>query len=161
MTSATKVRPVESADLLTLGRLGTLLVSEHYHFDPKRFLAPSATTPEAYARFLGSQMERDDAVVLVAARAQMVLGYAYGRLEGNDYMALRGPAGELHDLIVDPAHRGQGIGGMLLDAALGALARLGAPRVVLFTAERNSAAQRLFAASGFRRTMVEMTREID
>lgn len=159
MTSATKVRPAEPADLPTLGHLGTLLVAEHYHFDPKRFLAPSATTPEAYARFLGSQMERDDAVVLVASRADGVLGYAYGRLEGNDYMALRGPAGELHDLIVDPAHRRQGIGGMLLDAALGALARLGAPRVVLFTAERNSAAQRLFAASGFRRTMVEMTRE--
>ena len=36
----------------------------------------------------------------------------------------------------------------------------GAPRVVLSTAERNEAAQRLFARAGFRRTMLEMTREL-
>jgi RimJ/RimL family protein N-acetyltransferase len=32
--------------------------------------------------------------------------------------------------------------------------------VMLMTAEQNPAAQRLFARLGFRRTMVEMTREI-
>ena len=35
----------------------------------------------------------------------------------------------------------------------------GAPRVVLSTAEGNKAAQRLFARAGFRRTMIEMTRD--
>jgi hypothetical protein len=34
------------------------------------------------------------------------------------------------------------------------------PRVVLGTADSNHAAQRLFTALGFRRTMVEMTREL-
>jgi GNAT superfamily N-acetyltransferase len=33
-------------------------------------------------------------------------------------MALRGPAGVLYDLVVDPAHRRQGIGTALLEAAL-------------------------------------------
>jgi ribosomal protein S18 acetylase RimI-like enzyme len=50
---------------------------------------------------------------------------------------------------------------MLLDAALAFLKSRGAPRVVLETAERNEAAQRLFASAGFRRTMIEMTRELD
>jgi ribosomal protein S18 acetylase RimI-like enzyme len=63
--------------------------------------------------------------------------------------------------VVDPAHRGQGVGRMLLDAALAALGARGAPRVVLSTAERNDVAQRLFAHAGFRRTMIEMTRELD
>jgi RimJ/RimL family protein N-acetyltransferase len=36
----------------------------------------------------------------------------------------------------------------------------GAPRVMLWTAERNHAAQRLFEQAGFRRTMIEMTREL-
>jgi RimJ/RimL family protein N-acetyltransferase len=40
------------------------------------------------------------------------------------------------------------------------LHRRGAPRVVLWTADRNSAAQRLFERLGFRRTMIEMTKEL-
>jgi ribosomal protein S18 acetylase RimI-like enzyme len=35
------------------------------------------------------------------------------------------------------------------------------PRVLLMTAEQNASAQRLFARLGFRRTMIEMTREIE
>jgi len=50
-------------------------------------------------------------------------------------------------------------GRALLDATLEALKAKGAPRVVLSTAERNESAQRLFARAGFRRTMIEMTRE--
>ena len=74
-------------------------------------------------------------------------------------MSLRGPAGVLYDIVVDPAERGRGIGRTLLDATLAALEARGAPRVVLSTAERNEPAQHLFARAGFRRTMIEMTRE--
>jgi ribosomal protein S18 acetylase RimI-like enzyme len=90
-----------------------------------------------------------------------VLGYTYAGVEGTDYMALRGPAGVLYDVVVDPAHREQGVGRMLLEAAVAELRARGAPRVVLSTAERNENAQRLFARAGFRRTMIEMTRELD
>ncbi len=76
-------------------------------------------------------------------------------------MSLRGAAGVLYDIVVDPAYRKQGVGRMLLDATLEALRARGAPRVVLSTAERNAAAQRLFDRAGFRRTMIEMTRELN
>jgi ribosomal protein S18 acetylase RimI-like enzyme len=99
--------------------------------------------------------------MLVAERGGEVLGYTYAGVEGNDYMALRGPAGVLYDIVVDPAHRARGVGRMLLDATLAALEARGAPRCVLSTAERNESAQRLFARAGFRRTMIEMTRELD
>jgi ribosomal protein S18 acetylase RimI-like enzyme len=85
----------------------------------------------------------------------------YAAVEGYDYMLLRGPAGVLHDLIVSPEYRGRGIGGRLVNAALADLKARGAPRVVLSTADRNQAAQRLFARIGFRRTMIELTREFD
>ena len=65
----------------------------------------------------------------------------------------------LNEVGVASTHRGQGIGRMLLEAALAALRVRGAPRVVLSTAERNESAQRLFARAGFRPTMIEMTRE--
>jgi ribosomal protein S18 acetylase RimI-like enzyme len=76
-------------------------------------------------------------------------------------MSLRGPAGVLYDIVVDPSYRRQGVGRMLLDATLEALKTRGAPRVVLSTAERNAAAQHLFDHAGFRRTMIEMTRELN
>jgi ribosomal protein S18 acetylase RimI-like enzyme len=99
-------------------------------------------------------------VVLVAERGGGVLGYTYASVEGYDYMSLRGPAGVLNDIVVDPPERGRGIGRMLLEATIDELKTRGVPRVVLSTAEQNEAAQHLFARAGFRRTMIEMTREV-
>jgi ribosomal protein S18 acetylase RimI-like enzyme len=158
---AATIRPAWAADLPVLGRLGALLVRVHHDFDPQRFIPASPQTEHAYASFLGGQLDERDVVILVAERDGNVLGYTYAGVEAHDYMALRGPAGVLYDIVVDPAHRGRGVGRMLLDATLAALKVRGAPRVVLSTAERNEAAQRLFARAGFRRTMIEMTREME
>jgi ribosomal protein S18 acetylase RimI-like enzyme len=160
MTSIIILRSARPADLRAIGRLGALLVAEHHHFDPDRFLAATPSTEHAYAAFLGRELGRQNALVLVAERTGVVLGYSYAGIEGKDYMAFRGPAGVLYDLVIDPAHRRQGVGRMLLEAAVAELAARGAPRVVLSTAERNEAAQRLFASASFRRTMIEMTREL-
>ncbi len=157
---AVHIRAAEPADVQALGRLGALLVRLHHDLDPERFLAATPETAHGYGSFLGRQIDRPDAVLRVAERAGEVVGYAYAAVEGTDYMSLRGPAGVLHDILVDPAHRGQGVGRALLEATLEALAAKGAPRVVLSTAERNETAQRLFASAGFRRTMIEMTREL-
>jgi ribosomal protein S18 acetylase RimI-like enzyme len=159
MTSVT-VRPARKADGAAMGRLGAMLVEEHYEFDPQRFIAPLPNLVERYGDFLVSQSVRPEMIVLVAEREGSVVGYAFGGMEGNDYMALRGPAGVLYDLVVDPDHRRQGVGTALLDAALADLKKLGAPRVVLFTAEKNHGAQAMFAGAEFRRTMIEMTREL-
>ena len=129
------IRAATPADLQAIGQLGALLVRPHHDLDPARFIAATPQTPRAYASYLGTQMEEPSVLVLVAEQDGDILGYSYAGVEGTDYMALRGPAGMAHDLVVDPAHRGQGI------------------------AERNEAAQRLFGCAGFRQTMVEMTRE--
>ena len=160
MTSSFNLRPAEPADIGAIGRLGAMLVAEHHDFDPKRFVAPRPDMAELYGRFLGSQSELPDKLVLVADMGGAVVGYVYAGVEGNDYMALRGPAGVIYDLVVDPDHRRQGIGTALLDAAQAALAARGEPRAVLSTAERNAGAQRMFEKAGFRRTMIEMTREL-
>jgi len=157
----TAIRPATRADVPTLGRLGALLVRTHHDFDPQRFIPATPRTEQGYGSFLGTQLDGEEHFVLVAEREGRVIGYTYAGLEGPDYMSLRGPAGALYDIVVDPAHRGRGVGRQLLDATLAILAERGAPRVLLSTAERNEAAQRLFERAGFRRTMIEMTREID
>jgi ribosomal protein S18 acetylase RimI-like enzyme len=159
--SALTIRPATRADVPTLGRLGALLVHTHHDFDPQRFIAATPRTEQGYGSFLGTQLTGDDHFVLVAERDGEVVGYAYAGLEGPDYMALRGPAGALYDIVVDPANRSQGVGRALLQATIDELTRRGAPRILLSTAERNAAAQRFFERAGFRRTMIEMTREVD
>src|SRR5262249_7156923 len=143
------------SDLARLGRLGALHVEAHHEFDSRRFLAPNNRTPADYASFLGTKLEDSDAAILVAEAHGD--GYASAAVQGYDYTSLRGPAGVLHDLIVEPQHRGHGVGRLILNAVLTYLTTRGAPRVVLLAAEGNQAAQRLFASMGFRRTMVEMT----
>ena len=161
VTAAVNIRPATPADVTAIGRLGALLVRTHHDFDPKRFLPATSRTAEGYGSFLGTQLNEPNIIILVAERNGEVIGYTYAGVEGNDYMALRGPAGVVYDIIVDPAHRRHGVGRMLLDATLEALKARGAPRVVLSTAEQNHAAQHLFDREGFRRTMIEMTRELN
>jgi ribosomal protein S18 acetylase RimI-like enzyme len=161
LASQVTIRPATRADVPAIGRLGALLVRTHHEFDRERFIAATPQTEQGYASFLGSQLEERDAIILVAEEQGEMIGYAYATVEGYDYMSLRGPAGVLQDIVVDPTHRGRGIGRTLLDAMLVALTEHGAPRVVLSTAEQNLSAQRLFVRAGFRRTMVEMTRELN
>jgi ribosomal protein S18 acetylase RimI-like enzyme len=161
MTNAPIVRRATSADLPSLGRLGALLVQQHHDFDRRRFLAPSPRTSEHYAGFLASQLDDPDVLVIVAEHEGRVIGYTFAAMEGYDYKSLRGPAGLLHDLLVDPDHRGRGVGRRLLDETLSTLQARGARQIVLSTADRNESAQRLFTRVGFRRTMIEMTRELD
>ena len=155
------VRPAARTDLPRIGRLGAQLVTEHHDLDARRFLAAKNRTPTDYAAFMSSQLNDPNVIILVADDHSDVVGYAYAAVEDYDYMSLRGPAGVLHDIIVDPENRHRGIGRMLLNAILKELKGRGTPRVVLTTAEGNDVAQALFERSGFRRTMIEMTREMD
>lgn len=152
------IRPATKADEPALGRYGGALMRQHHAFDPQRFVR--SENPEAgYGRFLVSQLAEPECVVLVAERAGEVVGYAYAGLEPMSWKDLRAACGYLHDVFVDPAARGSGAGGRLVRAAIEWLEARGAPRVVLMSAARNEVAQRLFERLGFRRTMVEMTRE--
>ena len=160
MSAPVSIRPAQPSDLTAIGRLGALLVRLHHNLDPERFIPATPRTEKSYGSFLGTQLDEQDIIILVAEQDGEVVGYTYAGVEGTDYMLLRGPAGVLHDVVVDPAHRGRGFGRMLVDATLEALKARGATQIVLSTAERNPSAQRLFERAGFRRTMIEMTEEL-
>ena len=154
------IRPAVAADVPALGKLGAALMRLHHAFDEDRFLAPGDDPETGYGWFLRSQMSAPEALVLVADRDGEVVGYVYAGVEPLSWKELRDECGFIHDLLVADDARGQGVAGRLLDAAFEWLRERGMPRVVLWTAEQNAAAQRTFAKAGFRRTMVEMTREL-
>jgi ribosomal protein S18 acetylase RimI-like enzyme len=161
MSTGFVIRRATREDLPALGRLGALLLRIHYEFDRERFMAPVSHVDEGYARFLGSQLQRDDVAVFVAEREPgNVVAYVYVGLEPQSWKELREASGFVHDIVVDPSARGSGVAALLLEKAFEWLRSRGAPRVMLWTAEPNVLAQRLFTKAGFRRTMVEMTKEL-
>jgi ribosomal protein S18 acetylase RimI-like enzyme len=154
------LRPARRDDLAAVGRLAGKLVRQHHEFDDRRFFLPDRVE-EGYAWWFGREIERDEVVLLVAARGEAIVGYAYGRLEERDWNQLLDACGALHDVWVEETERRRGVARRLVEATLAALTAKGAPRIVLHTAAGNAAAQALFASLGFRRTMIEMTREAD
>ncbi len=153
------IRRAVASDAATLGRLGAELLRVHHAFDADRFMAPGPHTEEGYGRFLAAEHANDDRVVLVAERGEEIVGYVFAGMEPRSWKELRDVAGFVHDVLVVESARGAGIGTRLVEAAAEWLLARGAPRVMLWTAEKNVAGQRLFARLGFRRTMIEMTRE--
>jgi ribosomal protein S18 acetylase RimI-like enzyme len=154
------IRQAEPRDARALGELGAALMRAHVAFDSQRFLAAGDHAERGYAAFLQSQLDDDDVVVLVAERVDQIAGYVYAGLEPQSWKELRGPAGFIHDIVVEPESRNSGAGTALMEAAIAWLKERGAPRVILWTADGNADAQRLFARLGFRRTMIEMTRDL-
>jgi ribosomal protein S18 acetylase RimI-like enzyme len=155
------IRRATKADLPALGKLGASLLLMHHAFDPDRFMAPRGDPDAGYAWFLGTQLEEEDVAVFVAERDGAVIGYVYAGLEPQSWKELRDEAGFIHDVVVAEAGRRHGLASALIEAACEWLRSIGAPRVVLWTADKNESAQRLFERLGFRRTMIEMTRELD
>lgn len=154
------VRQATTHDAQALGELGIALMRTHYAFDAQRFLTPAEHDAEGYARFLASQLDADDAIVLVAERDGHVVGYVYAAVEPLSWKDLRDEAGYIHDLLVVDDARRLGVGDALLDRAIAWLRERGMPRVLLGTAAQNDTARRLFERRGFRPTMIEMTLEL-
>jgi GNAT superfamily N-acetyltransferase len=154
------IRLATPADLPALGRLGALLMRTHYEFDPQRFMSAGTDAAEGYAWFLGRQLRDNDVVVYVAEQDGAVIGYVYAGIEPISWKELRDECGFIHDVVVDERGRRTGTATALIGKAIEWLGERGVPRVMLWTAEKNTGAQQLFAKLGFRRTMIEMTREL-
>ncbi|MFO0762324.1 MAG: GNAT family N-acetyltransferase [Byssovorax sp.] len=154
------IRPARSDELPHVAALAGKLLRMHHDFDAQRFILPE-DIEQGYASWFRREIRRPEVVILVAARGDEVVGYTYARLEDRDWNQLLDPHGALHDLWVEPEARRSGVARRLVRATLDALAEKGAPRVVLHTAARNPGATAFFESMGFRRTMIEMTRESD
>jgi ribosomal protein S18 acetylase RimI-like enzyme len=155
-----RIRAATASDREALGRYGASLVRQHHAADPKRFIHVEHPE-EGYGRFLVSQIQNPDSLVMVAEHAGAVVGYVFATVESTNWMELRGPSGIVHDVYVDEAARRLGAGRELLRAAITWVRSKGHKQVVLLTKTRNEHAQRLFASLGFRPTMVEMTLDLE
>lgn len=154
-----QIRKATRRDLYKIAKLAGELVRQHYGFDPQRFLF--IPNPEAgYEWWFGKELGNKKALIYCARLDGELVGYAYARLEPRDWNSLLDAHGALHDVLVAENARRRGVAKLLVERVLRELKQRGAPRVVLHTSVKNRGAQKLFAALGFRKTMLEMTCEL-
>ena len=92
--------------------------------------------------------EQPGRVILLALQAERVVGVAVCFLGFSTFVAR--PLLNIHDLAVLGECRGQGIGGVLLQAVDARATELGCCRVTLEVVEDNPGAKRLYERTGFR-----------
>ena len=103
---------------------------------------PAGWDPERARAAIGDAITDESATVLLAEQRGELLGFCSAYLELNSVRF--GARCWVEDLAVSPAHRSQGIGGMLLDAAEGWARERGATHLELDTGLAREDAQRFY-----------------
>jgi len=157
MSHTFTIRRATVADVASAAMLGAEIVRHHHRTNPSRFFL-TADVEESYQWWLTRQLERPEAVVLLAEQDGRVVGYAYGALEPRDWSVLLDQHGALHDLFVAPEARRAGVGRALVNTLIEELIALGARLLVLRVMVQNEPARRLAETCGFASTMLELSR---
>ena len=97
-------------------------------------------------RQLRYHLNNPSAIFLVAESNGEIIGDAIGLVRHHP----SGVSGRVYSLVVDGAHRKQGIGGKLFAAIVGKLEVRGARRIFLEVSEKNPTAIRIYERFGFK-----------
>jgi len=151
---AVSVRRARRKDARTIAEFAIKLFAQHHEYDTRRFAEIASI--EGAENFYGDQTEAEDAAVLVAELENEIVGFAYLQYEAMDYANLLENAVWLHDLYVDERTRGQNAGKLLIEKSAEVAKELGADKLMLSVAAKNTAAKEFFERTGFKNTMVEM-----
>jgi GNAT superfamily N-acetyltransferase len=100
-----------------------------------------------FARFIAPS---DDGLLIGAWRGEQLTGYAC--LYWSFTSLVPAETVLMNDLFVDPAARGQGVGRALIEASADVARKRGAHHVEWMTAPDNATAQRLYDATGAKRS---------
>ena len=122
------IRPAIRADLLAVFRIETRSFGQPWPYS-------------AFEHVLGSP------AFLVAEGSESIVGFVVGDLIDTHGVSI----GHIKDLAIDPEHRREGIGTMLLSRGLSALIAAGVGRIKLEVRCSNEPAQTLYASFGFER----------
>lgn len=154
------VRPATASDVPAVLPMVASICAMHEVMDSERYgMLPDVVA--RYASWLPVRAADPESVFLVAeSDSGAVIGFLVGQVEGNIPIYRLERFGFMHDVWVEPAHRGRGVARELTREALASFARMGITQVRLETAAGNEAARRLFASCGFRTSTVEMLAQL-
>jgi ribosomal protein S18 acetylase RimI-like enzyme len=140
------------ADIPRLCELLALLFSQEAEFSPDTSKQAAGLRQIIESPSVGAILAaRDDTGIVGMVNVLFTVSTALGTR-----------AALLEDVIVDPARRGGGLGGRLIDAAIAFARESGCARITLMTDADNVDAQRLYRRHGFEAsTMLTMRRGIE
>lgn len=122
------------------------VVGELLHAFNREFDEPTPSAADFATRF-EHLLLRDDVLVVLAERSGAAAGFALLTLRPTPYAD--GPLAQLEELYVVPDLRDDGIGGLLLDAAVAATRAKGALEVHVNVDEVDVDARRFYERHGF------------
>jgi GNAT superfamily N-acetyltransferase len=144
-----KIEPATLADIPRLCELLALLFTQEVEFAPD-----TSRQAEGLRRILSSPAV---GAILAARDGADIVGMVNVLFTVST--ALGTPVALLEDVIVDPAQRGRGLGGQLVDAAIAFARAAGCGRITLQTDADNVDAHRFYRRHGFEAsTMLTMRR---
>src|SRR5687767_863458 len=109
-----EVRPARPEDASAIAKLALELIAQHREYDPERFADLGSI--EGAESYYGSRTTAKDAIVLVAERTGVVIGFTYAEFIELNYADLLESTLWVHDLFVEETSRASGAGKALIDA---------------------------------------------
>ena len=116
-------------------------------FDAYRVFYRQRSDPDAAAAFLEKRLKAGESTVFAAEDDAAFVGFV--QLYPSYDSVMLGARWTLYDLFVSPAHRGRGIGRMLMERATQLARETGAVGLILSTATDNLVGQRLYESCGY------------
>lgn len=159
------IRPASPDDVPAILPLIARLVEVMQTNDPQKY-GSDDEAHEMYRGWLRNLIEQGRAVILVADAAghnepARVIGFIIGTIEREIPIYRLKEFGFLHDLWVEESYRHEGVGRQLVIEAVERFTHLGVKQIRLDVLVGNGPARKLFAACGFRDTVIEMLLPLD
>ena len=160
-----ELRRGSAADLPALEPLWVAV--HHRHAESMPELAPYVDDAQTWAirsALYGELLAKEDTVLVLASVRGELVGYGLAHVMAlddtwiPDTWAAGDRIGEIESLSVLPGHRGEGIGGALMDALESALAEARVIDLIVGVLPGNDGAVRLYEQRGYRPTWVYLSR---
>ena len=148
--TAVTVEHVDPAGLDELRPLWEALLVRHAEVWAVLPQRPAGETWERRRRQYEGWLADEDSFVLLARRDGRAVGYTLVHIaEGDETYATGERLAEIETLVVVAGERDAGVGGLLFDAAMEELGRLGVDDLLVGYMDGNEAARRFYERRGF------------
>lgn len=155
-----RIRPATPEDVPNVLPMVRKICELHAAWDPEKYTLKGDPT-KSYGPWLTRQAKDSTSAFLVAeADDGGLAGFLIGAVEHDIPIYRVVEVGFVHDVWVEPEHRGSGVGRALLEAATAHFRAQGLSQVRLETAAPNEGARRLFRELGFHEFAVTMLKSI-